>query len=383
MRVVLFDLDGVLVRPRGYRAAVRATFAHFAHRWGLEPPEPREADLALFEAHGITSEWDMVPLLLAALWHAARGQGLALPPSLPDPAAEPVPPPARVAVSSIDIGPWIEPLTTSLSPGAIPSQEAWALHQKGYIPFAHLPTPLARALFAETREVRHAPITRVFQHYTLGSATFTRTYGLPAAFETPSFLLREDLPRPPAAWRRAVRQAHARGACRVAVMTARPSQPEGAGLNAAPEANLALELLEWDGVVPIVGLGDLAQFGPGEVWLKPHPAHALLALARALGLAPEEAHRWTRALLAHTSPPRLWPAGQLALAVVEDTPPGLRAAQAARAVLQRAYNEPVALLALGLSADSHKARALARTGARVYPSWPEVQAALTAWGCLA
>lgn len=34
-RVLLFDLDGVLVAPHGYRRAIHATLKHFTCRMGL------------------------------------------------------------------------------------------------------------------------------------------------------------------------------------------------------------------------------------------------------------------------------------------------------------------------------------------------------------
>ena len=63
-KIVLLDIDGVLVHPGGYRAALRATVNHF-----IEPPLviPEEV-LTDLENRGISSEWDMAPLLLASYW---------------------------------------------------------------------------------------------------------------------------------------------------------------------------------------------------------------------------------------------------------------------------------------------------------------------------
>ena len=63
-RIILLDVDGVLVQPDGYRAALRATFNHF-----IEPHlDLQEETLTNLEKRGITSEWDMLPLLLASYW---------------------------------------------------------------------------------------------------------------------------------------------------------------------------------------------------------------------------------------------------------------------------------------------------------------------------
>src|SRR3990172_3583121 len=66
--VLLLDIDGVLVRPGGYRAALHATLNYFVNLMGLPHFEFPEEKLAALERRGITSEWDMVPLLLGVLW---------------------------------------------------------------------------------------------------------------------------------------------------------------------------------------------------------------------------------------------------------------------------------------------------------------------------
>ncbi|NPA26033.1 MAG: hypothetical protein GXO36_00315 [Chloroflexi bacterium] len=139
--------------------------------------------------------------------------------------------------------------------------------------------------------------------------------------------------------------------------------------------------LGWEDEIPSVGWGDLHALGFDEAGLKPHPAHALLALARALGLSLSEAGAWTQQVLAAARPARLWPQGALYLAVVEDTSPGVRAVQAAREQLEAVYAEPVSVHTLGLTRSPVKTHALAQTGARVLTHWAQVARALQAWGC--
>lgn len=64
--IFLFDIDGVLVEPAGYRAAVHATLRHFLAPAGIPACLlPDDEILQDFEASGLTSEWDMVPVRLA------------------------------------------------------------------------------------------------------------------------------------------------------------------------------------------------------------------------------------------------------------------------------------------------------------------------------
>src|SRR5690554_2507184 len=72
--VILFDLDGVLVQPGGYRAAVRETLNYFTQQMGLPSLAPDDETIAIFEAQGIICEWDMIPITLAVMLEAAAAR---------------------------------------------------------------------------------------------------------------------------------------------------------------------------------------------------------------------------------------------------------------------------------------------------------------------
>ncbi len=63
---LFFDIDGVLMNPLGYRQATRDTLAHLFSEIGVNNIEIPESNFSAFEAQGITSEWDMIPLFLLA-----------------------------------------------------------------------------------------------------------------------------------------------------------------------------------------------------------------------------------------------------------------------------------------------------------------------------
>ena len=68
-KVLLLDIDGVLVRPGGYRRSYRDTVNSFLRELGLERFELRDDRFAeRFEACEIPAEWDMVPLTLAMVF---------------------------------------------------------------------------------------------------------------------------------------------------------------------------------------------------------------------------------------------------------------------------------------------------------------------------
>ena len=67
--IVLFDLDGVLIKSGGYRAAFRAAMNYFLEKMGLNTEiGPDEHDLVIFESYDVTAEWDMLPISLAILF---------------------------------------------------------------------------------------------------------------------------------------------------------------------------------------------------------------------------------------------------------------------------------------------------------------------------
>ncbi len=366
MKVLLFDVDGVLVAPLGYREAVRATCAHFMQRWGWPLPPPDEAAIAFYEAHGITSEWDIVPLHLAALWDAwAKAHGTPPPDALH--ARQLPPPPTANATEAVTR------LARHLRAGDYPTSRALQLQPTPHAPFPHLRGhPLAETLLAHTRDVHRHPVTRVFQQFALGSETFTATYGLPAEIQTPSYLQRYDRPLLSPAGRARVLAACQKGEARAAAYTARPSAPPRGvppQQGYAPEAEMALEAVGLPDL-PLIGYGRLVYFAAqhglptAETLLKPAAFHALAAIFAALWqneqTALQRAAQWlleghpdTRGL-----PPRLTVVG------FDDSPSGLHGIAAAVEAL-RAAGVAADFLPAGISPDPHKARNLRALGATV------------------
>lgn len=72
--LLLLDVDGVLVHPLGYRDALRATVDHFAGRMGQTVVDITDDEIAVFEACGITNEWDSGAICVSALLLAVLGQ---------------------------------------------------------------------------------------------------------------------------------------------------------------------------------------------------------------------------------------------------------------------------------------------------------------------
>ncbi len=384
MKVLLFDLDGVLVQPLGYREAIQAVFQHCVRGWGWPTtPPPDEDVIAFYEAHGVTSEWDMLPLMLAAVWEAWAAAYGPPPPDAPEtarPAQPPPPPDYRTPVIR---------LVPHLRAGAYPAEAALARQRLGgdAAPFPHLTTslPLLRRLLANTRDVVRNRTTRLFQQFALGSETFTATYGLPAEVATPSLLAQHDRPLLEPETRARLQALLAGGEAVAAAYTTRPSAPprgEPSRPGYAPEAEMALAAA---GVpsLPLIGFGSLAWLAeqyhlPAEkALLKPAPFHALAATFAALLGDERAALQRAAAWLLEHRPSREGLPPAFTLYGFDDSVAGLRGMAAAAAALREAGLK-VDFRPFGIATHPDKKAALQRTGAVVVPSINHALARLSA-----
>ena len=361
-RIILLDVDGVLVRPGGYRAALRATVNHFLDSYF----DMDEETLAELERRGISSEWDMAPLLLASYFNSILLQQPMQ--NLPDDVSaaaremnrqRQVAAPTHVSIPQFDLVAGQYPAETAFHAGC----------------FSEIPHGFRKNLLTQTRNVHASDTIRVFQHFTLGSKKFAATYHLPAEFETESFLLAHDTSNINDEIRSKLRQRDHR----LVAFTARPSGPPcevaESTVGYAPEAELALELVNLQDI-PLIAFGKLEyiaaqhQLDPAAL-VKPSPFQALAGtLAAWTGeelSALQAAYDWHRtgALSGRFSElPK-----SFELIVVEDTMGGIRSARAAGEMLQRAGLE-VNIRAVGLtSGNSAKASAFERAGVRYFQDW--------------
>lgn len=384
--VFLFDIDGVLVEPSGYRAAVQATLRYFTRRMGL-PDEivPDEDSMSLFEAQRITSEWDMVPISLAILLGQllASTPGIELPASL-DECCHYLSK-FDLNLGSVDYRTPILQIGARLRVGESPSDRLLGLlheDQQGKGLFPHLKGhPILNELLANTRQPSRSQTTRIFQHFSLGSEIFNRTYRLPAEFDTPSLLQAYDRPLLPKHLHSELVARNQRDGLAIAAYTMRPSLPprevSAALLGYAPEAEMALELAGMERF-PLIGYGRIRYLAektgaPAEGYMKPSPVQAMAAIfaaisgdeAASLELA-AQIHSWGRVdglarRIANSS---------LEVHVFEDSPGGIEAVRrAAQELAQNGIN--VRTHAWGVANQTDKLAALQAIQAEVFASTKE------------
>lgn len=381
VRIGLLDVDGVCLKPGGYRAAYRAAVAHFM---GL-PDQQKLASLdnvpALFEAGGITNEWDMIGLTLALAfdaWEAHIPGGL-LKTRLPDLETIGVNL-NQLETVIVDYEDGIRMIANHLREGVAPSKavlEAVQSGQAGNL-MTNIPPALLSDLLDNTRDIVNTITTQIFQNLVLGHERFRATYGFEAHIETESYLTlfdRSNLKTETVAMINKMTQTGQGCFC---IYTARPSLPPETTVKVnsreySPEAEMAVELVGLT-FLPMIAFGRLQYIAEimslhPDALVKPSPVQALAAIAAAWMKDELAALNWAV---------RFWQSnlsgrqqllvdlpGQLEIHVFEDSPTGVHAVRKAVEMLKHA-GSTIQMKSWGVSTNAQKIAALESEGARVF-----------------
>jgi hypothetical protein len=382
-KIILLDIDGVLVKPGGYRAAVRGVMEYFSALMGIEPPVVSDSVLNEFEAQGITSEWDMLPLLIAALWQEILTPYAEIP--LPTDLREAAAVIGRLAVR--DRVPSLK--APDVDPTLHPYPAEAALRQ-GLFPA--IPQNLREQLLSHTRDPYCSVTTRLFQQFVLGSEQFAKTYQLTPEVKSDSCLKKHDQSLLTREVQEEIERLSQREDLYLGSITARPSLPPREVRPAPPayppEAEMALEAIGFPGMT-VIGFGKLKYVGERfgfdpEVLLKPSAVQTLAAIA-ALNCgeefsAIERAVNWQKngelnGILACVP-------AEFELHVVEDTLGGVRSVRAASRLLAE-NGVSVRVYAWGMTGDNReKTRVMEAEGVKCFPNWGALLAATRNFDCV-
>jgi hypothetical protein len=396
--ILLFDVDGVLIENRAYRAGIQKTVDYFCGRLGLKVEPPSDAEIDVFEAESITVEWDTCGIVAAALVLARLRAEAARPDG-----------PAALAALNGDVWQALEALPRRKPPLAVPVDYAGLARRAGAASRASgllpgramlaallddvgresaLPQPatadLLEHLLGDVYAIDRAPAMQVFQNYALGDKRYAHDYGLPPPVQCEALLEQLDRPLLLPRWRDEVLRRRAAGGLHAAIYTARPSLPPAeAGApehGYTPEGEIGRDMAGLNGVT-MMGLGKLDWWArrvglAGSNLVKPSPVHCMAAVAAArTGLELEP----VKAALAvargdHLRFPLTACAGE-AVHVFEDSPSSLGAVARAVELLNR-QGLGVSLRRYGIApAGSPKQATLAEAADGVYV---DVNAALEA-----
>lgn len=386
-KILLLDIDGVLIQPKGYRSAVKAVMRYIGKCMGIDCLEVSDTILTRFEAQGIHSEFDMVPLLIGALWDDLLKKN-----PIPNLSSDVLEAAFQIgALSSKSLSSdWqaeaqvIVPQHIPLKPYEFPAETAY---NEGIYP--HLPPALRRNLLLHTRNPHLSTTTRLFQEYVLGTERFCQTYHLTAMVQTESFLEKYDQPLLPPQGRAFLRRISLQKDVHLCVMTSRPSLPpievkDNDG-NYPGESEIALQKVGLENI-PIIGLGKI-QYGAKqhdvkpERLLKPSAGHALAAIIAALQgselCAVQLALKWQqRGTLDEIA--KILPS-EFELHIVEDTLSGIHSARAAIEILNKG-GHTISTFAWGLTNNQPEKRAaFEKEGVPCFSKWKDLMDELQKW----
>jgi phosphoglycolate phosphatase-like HAD superfamily hydrolase len=370
MRILLFDMDGVLIEPHAYHAALQRTVSLVGQALGIPELRLQAKDITAFEAAGVASEWDTAAicaaLSLAHAWTVDPQRRLAgEPPQNPPPPLRLDPPDFQAFAVRLDRAglresrPLARVARLLQEDGASFSLEQWLMLQE---------------IMKTARRIEGSFTHRLFQEMILGSRVFADTYGLRPSLECESFLLAYDRPTLAEDERQALLAWSQASGNWMAIFTGRPSLAPGSHFG-VPEAEMGARLAGLEGA-PIAALGGLSWLSwrlnrDAETFLKPNPVHALVALGLAQGREMAECLEGAAALVSQGGWQADWgPLQGAQVLVFEDTAGGLASVAAAQKLLAN-IGVMVEVHFYGIARERPKRRALRACGAQVFPTLVE------------
>lgn len=372
--IFLSDIDGVLIQPNGYFHAFEDAVNLFTARMGMPGFSPNHYEYSLFEAQGITCEWDMIPISLAVLFEEYLNQ-------YPD---SNLPSTLQLACQTIrerpldqriSYSPYICQLKDLMQPGMAPAAAILAAIRSGQnhslIP-RMARTQLIEGLLGYTRDFCRCEPSATFETLVIGSERFSQSFGCSVGLSSESYLKKFDQVNLEVTLSERIKQYHREGRLGVATYTARPNLPpkgySRSGNGFLPEAELAAELLGWD-CIPFIGYGSLTALArekgiTEEDLIKPNPVQPLIALLAAQGMDIWDALLTSWDIYNGGSYP-IKKTSVLHVHAFEDARNGLIAVKSMAELLeQRGIAVEVHLW--GIATNTHKVQSLQEVGAQVF-----------------
>ncbi len=362
-KYILFDLDGVLLKPLGYQKALISSVERIGKALGAPHTSITKNQIAAFEALGVTNEWDSVAictaLILIEVWQAdpsIRLQGLN----------------ARLGVIHTkppDFDMFIKSFKNDTEP---PGEAAYIklITENPWLTGSQR-DHLHEILF-HCRDIYHSLTLPGHVESVLGSQAFHSQYRLEPQLNTDSFLLKYDQPKVNKKQQTALRKWLENDQHYAGIMTNRPSKAPD-GYLSAPEAEMGIEVIGFDDL-PYLGSGLLGWFSshhcqlPSFTFQKPNPVHALGLLRMMTGEQPEYALKSAADLWLGRSNHKDWVFVENAQVVIfEDSAKGLNAGKAAQALL-KTIEIDININLVGISQNPIKIKALQDSADRIIPS---------------
>lgn len=383
---LLFDIDGVLINPSGYRKAVYDTTSYFLNKLGFAKISINEEIITTFESIGITSEWDIIPLYLLIVTE------LSLIENQTDNTLDNIqdcynffrkyefqPEQKEIISTVLTLKGFLQDGVSVCDSLVNQNFENKSIHV-----FKNVRSTMSWIIsewLIESRNILKSEILQYFQNLILGSELFHEITGLDWIIESEPYLVKYDSPLLLDEVRNKISNLNSKGNIFPSVITARPSSfPNGHTLENSqlnfPEAELALKCLKLEHI-PCVGFGALEflgkeKDGSGDQFVKPSPVHAMTAILISSGMDIVDAlrlsydyifnerHKQIVDYLSGFTPP-------INVRIFEDSIIGI---QSLATVCEQLTNNglPINMIAYGISTQQIKIDALIKENAIIYPT---------------
>ncbi len=352
MQIILLDMDGVLLTPGGYHRAVQDAVARMGRMLGFRSLRLSADALHALEACGVTNEWDTAAICLALMAEQLWSHNPQIEISterITAPIAEHdlAPPDLEAFIEQMSAGPHLNKPPLARAAGLLPARTHPLLAS------AHSAASLSH---------------RLQQEHVLGSREFARSYRLRPMLDLPSYLATYDRSNLSKESREQLISWRSRPGNAAIIFTNRPSRPPD-GLFGTPEAELGRQVVGLE-QLPLMATGDILWLErqhnqPSSTYNKPHPIHALAALARGTGETALHALQRAAGLFQGHWHPFWEQFDQARVSVLEDAAGGINSLQAAAARLASG-GVSLELDLIGVARQRRKQEALRRAGAVVF-----------------
>lgn len=354
-KFILFDMDGVLLKPGGYHQSLRTSVERIGNAIGIPGVALNQDQIAYFESLGVTNEWDSLAicaaLLLVHVWTV--DSEVRLTNTKPGTSVKLSHPPNFDSF-----------LDSFIHVGSLPAHAAFDLIIKENTWLDKYQCDHLSDILHNCRNIYKSPTLPAYQETVLGSEIFNHTFGLEPQLNIESYLQKYDLPTLTVKNKNAFQEWLSSPENTAGIMTNRPcSAPNG--YLSAPEAEIGAGIIGMDDL-PLLGSGMLAWFAeekkdlPAHSFLKPNPVHALTLLRLLAGIPITNALEDAFSLIEGLGNRNHWQHLQNSkVFILEDSTKGLESGLRAKELLNTLGIE-IDLILIGISNHPVKRRALKR-----------------------
>ena len=293
----LLDIDNVLIYPGGYRESFSRTISYLSRAMGWKDSNSHHSSAQVFEAHGITNEWDMCAICLSGLFVAVAQKitdvifsasvldSLEIVKTLGLPRQE-----VNFSQLAREVAAEMQPSETHLPTLAAPRVFDRIVHSTCDPKSYNSINVLLDHILSNARDIESSRTMSIFQNYAIGSANFVKTYSKPSPIETSSLIVKHDVPILSTSNCERLLSASVKKEIRPVIFTARPSLPPLGVQDEAhyysPEAELAVGLVGLDSI-PMIASGRTEWLAweteaDPHTFIKPALVHALAAIGAAI-----------------------------------------------------------------------------------------------------